>query len=163
MENNLEQQESMEMRTKVLSPKELEDLIYQGTGTVQDSRFLPDKEGGAFRYFLLENVIGNILNEDSEYVFPVIMEGDKIVGISELQRNPDNHRIFWIKFISIDPEYQGQGNASKLAEEIFSFAKQGGYILEGSSYNEDGYKKLKPVLNRLAIQYSVNFIDKGKF
>ena len=152
-----------EITTKVLSSQELENLIYRGEGTVQDYRFMPDDEGGVFRYFLLENVTGNIFDKDSEYIFPVILEGNKIVGISELQRNPDNPRIFWVKFISIDPEYQGQGYASKLAEEIFRFAKQNGYTLEGSSYNEEGYKKLKPVLNRLAVQYSINFIDKGKF
>jgi ribosomal protein S18 acetylase RimI-like enzyme len=124
MEKISEQNESIKTTTKVLSPEELEVLIYQGKGTVQDTRFLPVEKGGSFKYFLLENVTGNILRKDSKYAFPVVMEGDKIVGISELQMNPDNPKIFWIKFISIDPKYQGRGYASKLAEEIFRFAKQ---------------------------------------
>ncbi len=157
------QNEGIKTTTKVLSPQELKVLIYKGKCTVQDTRFLPDEEGGAFKYFSLESVTGNILRKDAKYVFPVVMEEDKIVGISELEMNPDDHKIFWIKFISVAEEARGRGNASKLAEEIFRFAKEKGYTLEGSSYSEDGYKKLKPVLNRLATQYEVNFIDKERF
>jgi GNAT superfamily N-acetyltransferase len=68
----------------------------------------------------------------------------------------------WIKFLSIDPEFQNRGYASQLAQEVFSFAKRFGVKLETSSYSDDGYEKLKGVFNRLASEHGVQFIDKGK-
>jgi GNAT superfamily N-acetyltransferase len=94
--------------------------------------------------------------------FPVVKEGNKIVGLSELEKSPYTDKTFWIQFLSVDPKYQNKGYASRLAEEIFRFAKQEDYSLETSSYTEVGYEKLKDLFNKMAQKYSVNFIDKEK-
>lgn len=153
---NFEQKENLFVSTKTLNSEELINLVYKGNNLPQDVRFLPVEEGGVFEYF-------SLMHAGRENKFPIIKEGDKIVGLSELEKSPYADKTFWIQFLSIDPKYQGKGYASKLAEEIFRFAKENDYTLETSSYTEEGYEKLKAVFNKLAEKYSVDFIDKEKF
>ncbi|MFA6251128.1 MAG: GNAT family N-acetyltransferase [Candidatus Paceibacterota bacterium] len=152
---SFEKKESLSITTQTLNASELIDLIYKGNNLPQDNRFLPTEEGGVFGYF-------NLMHAGRDNKFPVVKEGDKIVGLSELEKSPYSDKTFWIQFLSIDPKYQNKGYASKLGEEIFRFAKQEGYSLETSSYTEIGYEKLKGLFNKLAEEYSVNFIDKKK-
>lgn len=154
----LEQKESLPSITETISAEDLKKLIWKGEYFPQDNRFLSIEEGGVFRYFDPRDVLENI---ERKY-YSLIKVGDKVIGLSELEKAPKTENTVWIKFLSIDKDYQRQGYASKLAEEIFIFAKKEGFILEGSSYSDEGYEKLKSVLNRLANQYSVEFIDKGK-
>ncbi len=154
----LENKENLSVAAETVSAEDLKKLIWKGEYLPQDNRFLSIKEGGSFRYFYPEDVLENT---ERKY-YSVVKVGDKIIGLSELEKAPNTKNTIWIKFLSIDKDYQGQGYASKLAEEIFIFAQKGGFILEGSSYSDEGYEKLKSVLNRLANQYSVPFIDKGK-
>jgi GNAT superfamily N-acetyltransferase len=152
---NFEKKESLPITTQTLNANELTDLIYKGNNLPQDGRFLPTEEGGVFEYF-------NLMHAGRDSKFPVVKEGDKIVGLSELEKSPYADKTFWIQFLSIDPKYQNKGYASKLAEEIFRFAKQEEYSLETSSYTEIGYEKIKGLFNKLAEKYYVNFIDKEK-
>ena len=155
---SLEKNENLIATTETLTTDALIEIIYRGKNLPQDKRFLSKEEGGVFGYSALEET--SIYKED--FHFPVIKIGDKIIGLSKLQKDPYKDKNYWIQFLSIDPKYQEKGYASKLAEEIFRFAKQEGYSLETSSYTEIGYEKLKDLFNKLAEQYSVNFIDKGK-
>lgn len=152
---NFENKENISITTTTLNSSELVDLVYKGNNLPQDYRFLSEEEGGVFKYF-------SLMHMGRENKFPVVKENNKIVGLSELEKSPYSEKTFWIQFLSIDPKYQNKGYASKLAEEIFRFAKQEGYSLETSSYTEIGYEKLKTLFNKLAEKYSVNFIDKEK-
>lgn len=154
----LENKENLPGITETISAEDLYKLIWKGEHLPQDNRFLPIEKGGVFRYFDPRDVLENI---ERKY-YSLIKVGDKVIGLSELEKAPETENTIWLKFLSIDKDYQGQGYASKLAEEIFIFTKKEGFILEGSSYSDEGYEKLKSVLNRLANKYSVEFIDKGK-
>ncbi len=96
--------------------------------------------------------------------YPVVEVENKIVALAELEKSPHQgeENIYWIKFISVDPEYQRQGYASKIAEEIFKYARDKGITLQSSSCTEVGFEKLKDKLNELAKKYSVKFIDADK-
>ena len=152
---NFETKENLPISTETLNSEELINLVYKGNNLPQDIRFLSTEEGGVFEYF-------SLMHAGRENRFPVVKEGNKIVGLSELEKSPYTDKTFWIQFLSVDPKYQNKGYASRLAEEIFRFAKQEGYSLEASSYTEVGYEKLKDLFNKMAQKYSVNFIDKEK-
>ena len=161
MDNKFEKREEISSKTETIRSDVLENLIYKGTGEPQDRRFLSTEEGGVFKYFDPRDMTDPLGNHENKF-FSLIKIDDKIIGLSELEKNPYQENSFWIKFLSIDPEYQGKGYASKLAEEVFRFAKQKGFSVETSSYTDEGYKKLKDLFNKLANKYSVKFIDKGK-
>lgn len=157
-QNTFENKEGL-AGAETISAHALIDLIYKGSGSPQDERFLPTEDGGVFRYFNLADAIHNKENK----FYSLIKVDDKVIGLCELEKSPFQEKTFWIKFLSIDPEYQNQGYASRLAEEVFRFAKQEDVALETSSYTtKEGYEKLKPLFIRLAKDFSVNFIDKEK-
>ncbi len=156
--NNTKENKEDKISTKILSREDLFDIIYKETSEFPDRRFSHPDKGGVFKYFDVRG--GSIFSDGTHY--PIISAGDKIIGIGELKQDPYNDKNFWIQHISIDPEYEGMGNASKLAESIFAFAKEIGYSVETSSYTDVGFQKLKPLFNKLAEEYGVEFIDKGK-
>ncbi len=156
--NTFENKEQIKVETKILSADDLLEMIYKGTSLPQDMRFLPLEEGGVFKYFYPRDVTG-ISRFPSKKLFPVIYEADKVVGLSELEQDPKNAQNFWIKFVSVDLLYQGQGYASKLLKQIFQFAKDNGYTLEPSFYSEQGLEKLKSVIEKLSIETGVNLVN----
>jgi RimJ/RimL family protein N-acetyltransferase len=158
MNNKFENAENPNYTSETITADELIQIIYRNENIPQDSRFSLIENGGVFKYF---NIL-DILNNQKNKFYSIINVGNKIIGLCELEKSPYQEKVFWIKFLSIDQEYQGQGYASKLAEEIFRFAKQEHYTLEGSSYSDEGDKKLKPLFNKMAEKYLVNFIDKNK-
>jgi GNAT superfamily N-acetyltransferase len=161
MKNQFETKENLAITTEVLNTDDLVEIIYKGEHLPQDKRFLSTEEGGVFKYFSLKKDFG-WYTEDKFY--PVVKVGDKIVGLSKLQKDPQkSKKNLWIQFLSIDPEEEGKGYASKLARKIFEFAKENEYSLETSSYSSDkGFEKLRPLFERLAKEYGIEFINKGK-
>lgn len=157
--NKIENKENLVITTETINTKDLIDLIYKGNNFPQDNRFLPTEDGGVFKYFDISELSQN--KEDKFY--PIVKIGDKIIGLSELQKDPFNKKNLWIKFLSIDLKEQNNGYASKLAKEIFEFAKKNNYSLEASSYTEQGFEKMRPVFERLSKEYTIDFINKGKF
>ena len=155
-DNYLEKQPIIKAET--VSRKHFLDSIYKGKSLPQDPRFLTTEEGGVFKYLDLSELIG-IFAEKTERFFPVVEVNGQIVGISELQVNPNESNVVWIKHVSVDPKYQGNHYASKVIEEIFRFAKEKGYSLEASSYTNVGYEKLKKVCNAMSEKYGVVFKD----
>jgi GNAT superfamily N-acetyltransferase len=156
--SNLETKENLSVTTEILTTDALVEIIYKGKNLPQDKRFLSEEEGGVFKYPPLEG----ISFYEKDIFFPILKVGDEIVGLSKLEKDPYKNKNLWILFISIDPKYQNKGYASRLAEEIFRYAKKEGYSLETSSYTEIGYEKLKSLFNKLAEEYSVKFFDKEK-
>lgn len=128
--------------TRTMSSEELVDYIYKGESSPQDNRFLPTEDGGVFRYFDLEEIVGYFGKQKEKY-FPVVEVDNKIVALSQLQKSPYAENTFWVSFVSVDPIFQGKKYASKLVKEIFRFAKEKQISLEASSYSEIGWQKLK--------------------
>jgi len=153
--NHSENKENPLVNTETVTGNELVDVIYQGDSLPHDERFLPSEKGGVFKYFDIRSLVEN----KKDLFYSIIKEASKVIGLSELEKIPNQEKQYWIKFVSIDPKYQGKGLASKLVEEIFRFARQEGATLESSSYSSDGYDKLKPLFNKFAEEFSVNFID----
>jgi len=157
--DTFEDKEQVKVETKILSADELLEIIYKGNSLPQDTRFLPLEEGGVFKYFYPRDVV-EIDGSSSKKLFPVICEAGKIVGLSELEQDPKNAQNFWIKFVSVDPEYQSRGYASELLRQIFQFAKDNGYTLEPSYYSEQGLEKLKSVIEKLSAETGVNLVNR---
>lgn len=140
----------------ILSVNELVDRIYKGDSLPQDKRFLSVEKGGVFEYFNLEDLTG--LAHHSEMFFPIIMIDDTIVGLAELEQDPNDQNNFWIKFVSVDPQFQNRGYATQLIKKIFEFAKERGCSLEPSFYSDEGNVKLKKVLERTQRETGVKFV-----
>ncbi len=148
----------LNIQTKIFSAKELIDHIYKGDSLPQDSRFLPTEEGGVFRYFHPGEIIES--SRSPEKFYPVIEINNEIVGLAELQKNPYEENTYWVKFMAVDPLYQGNRYASQLVEKIFEFAKEKQATLEASSYSEEGWSKLKPVFSKISKETNVIWVDK---
>jgi GNAT superfamily N-acetyltransferase len=142
--------------TKTLHTKELLERVYKGERLPADKRLASDKSGGVFKYFDLGNL--DSYGEENRF-YPIVEKNKEIIGLAELEKNPEQKEMLWIKFLSVDPKYQGKGYGKKLAEEIFQFAKLNGYFLYGSIYSDEGRKKLKNLFSTLSEKYSVDFID----
>ena len=142
-----------------MTAEELQDIVYQGHFLPKDKRFLDIEDGGAFEYFT-PRIFGkqNLKN----CVFPVVKKGDLIVGLAEVEKSPykGQENVVWVKFISIDPKYQGRGYASKLLDSIFRYAKDNNLVLEISVYSLEGWEKLKKKNKELAEKYGVKIIDR---
>ena len=146
------------IESKIINPQELIDIIYKGESIPQDDRFLSIDKGGVFKYFDPRDLFENVENK----VYSVIKNDKEITALGELEKNPYSQDTYWVKFLSVDPIYQGNGYASILAEEIFKFAKNNNISLENSTYTAEGQEKLKDVFKRLAEKFAVNFIDSDK-
>jgi len=146
--------------SEVLTRQSLKDLIYQGECFPQDDRFKNTKDGGVFQYFSISDVIDGY----TEKYFPISRNQDGlVVGISEMEKSPNEENIFWIKYISVDSQFRDKGYATKVAQEIFKFAKENGCILKASSYSTpEGLSQIRPLLSRMAENSGVELIDYNK-
>jgi len=158
---NIENNEAIEAKSKIISLDDLLEIIYQGQSLPQDKRFFPIKEGGVFKYLELKDLI-NVQSRISKKIYPVIEMKNKIIGLSELEQNPDDESNYWFKFISVDPEYQNKGYASMLIEKIFEFAKKNNYSLTLSRYSEEGLQKLKNTVEKLIQETGVEIVGRIK-
>jgi GNAT superfamily N-acetyltransferase len=74
---------------------------------------------------------------------------NKLVAAAGLQENPNDPEMLWMKFISVDSEFRNMGMATSLFPAVVAFAENKGYKkLKISSYEPDGKKFLKPVIDR---------------
>ncbi|NJO65230.1 MAG: GNAT family N-acetyltransferase, partial [Richelia sp. RM2_1_2] len=89
------------------------------------------------------------------------LNGDKIVGVAGIQRAPNlQPLVFWIKHISIDEKYRGQGIAEKLLDSVFDYADKHNVGLHRSSYSTMGKERLVKIFNRLTQKYpNVKFTE----
>lgn len=155
--NNLEinkEKEVEKIKTKILSSSELIKHIYQGKNLPQDSRFLSSDKGGTFKYFDLKELVDN-QNQSNQKIFPIVEMNNEIIGLSELEQDPNNLTNFWLKFISIEPTHQGKNYSKKLIEEIINFTKENNYSLEISSYTKQGELKIKKNIEQIAKENNV--------
>lgn len=157
MENPVESNEHMPV-AKVLSADELLDRIYKDERTPQDPRFLSTDDGGVFAYFNIRDITGFSFHNKENRFYPLVEIGDTIVALSGLEQDPNNPQNFWISFVSVDPEFQDEGYASMVIQEIMKFAQERGVTLEPSVYSSAGEEKLKSVIAREAERAGVQLV-----
>ncbi len=84
----------------------------------------------------------------------VALDGKKIVGVAGIEQNPRNQEEYWIKHVSIDPNYQGQKLAERLLEPVFAYAAKNKVKLKRSTYSTLGKERLERIFARLRQKYS---------
>jgi GNAT superfamily N-acetyltransferase len=90
----------------------------------------------------------------------ICLDDKKVVGVAGLQQAPDEERVIWVKFISVDPAARQQGIGRTLVEEVFKYAKAHNQRIRASSYTEMGQAHLKKIFDEMAKRYSdVGFKD----
>ncbi len=130
-------------------------MVYGDGSSPRDDRFRHIDQGGVFKYFLPDK-----LNRRKEKLFyALVKEAQTVAGIAELEKSPYRDNTYWISFLSVDPEFQGNGYSKQLLEEIFEFAKREGIDLQLSTLTNDGETKLRRNLEDLAEKHSIQFVE----
>lgn len=127
------------VRTTTISGVDLIERIYQGGSLPQDEHFLSTDKGGVFKYLDL----GELVEDPNSSYFSILELNKKIVGLSELKKDPNSDKNFWLMFISIDPKYQGKGYSHKLIDELFSFLEKNAESVTLSFYSDEGEKRIQ--------------------
>lgn len=146
----------IESKVQEFSPSELYSYITRKNGRY-DKRFCSD-DSGAFKY-LHHTDLGGLGVTDTNTRFITAFKKDLMVSMCCLKYS-DVYDLWCIAFLSVDPKHQGKGYASIVADAAFKYCKEQGLVLETSSYSKDGLIKLKPLFNRLAEKYELEFVDK---
>ena len=136
-----------------------------------DLRFKNKMDGGdkRFKYMQLDLDMrkdydqSDIINNLKQVYFFGLEVNDITVALAHIRRSPYIENTYWLSYLCVDPDYEGNGYASQLAEHIFKWFRERNLQFETSSYTEEGFVKLKPLFNKLATKYDVPFIDKVKF
>lgn len=137
-----------------------EYISKNGPNNTFDTRFLLKNDGGnkAFKYYQYDD----FKIEPKNVFFFGLEYNNQLIALAHIRKSPHLQNTYWLSYLCVDPLYEHKGYATILAEYIFKWYKQHGLQFETSSYTEIGYIKLKPLFNRLALKYNVNFIDKEK-
>lgn len=81
------------------------------------------------------------------------IKNKKAIGVAGIRHSPEEKNVIWMTFLSVDPEFRGQGVAKKLAEMVFEYAKAHNQRIRLSSYSEMGEAYLRKVFDHLKTQY----------
>lgn len=81
------------------------------------------------------------------------IKNKKAIGVAGIRHSPEEKNVIWMMFLSVDPEFRGQGVAKKLAEMVFEYAKAHNQRIRLSSYTEMGEAYLRKVFDHLKTQY----------
>lgn len=66
----------------------------------------------------------------------------RVVGLIELERSPykGQEHIVWLKYVTVDPQYQGQGIATRLIQMLARHMAKTGDTLQRSYSTEEGMR-----------------------
>lgn len=81
------------------------------------------------------------------------IKNKKAIGVAGIRHSPEEKNVIWMTFLSVDPEFRGQGVAKKLAEMVFEYAKAHNQRIRLSSYTEMGEAYLRKVFDHLKTRY----------
>ena len=98
---------------------------------------------------------GTIWSKESHFA---VMIGKKIVGIGSVQINPEDKQQLWLKHVSVDPKYEGQGIARKIIERIYQWAHTQNLKVFPSTYSAKGSNTIRSTIDRMGRQYPDNHI-----
>lgn len=99
------------------------------------------------RYFspaLLDNQVTFVLERDN-----------KAVALAGCEAAPTGE-VLWLCYVSVDPFYRDQGLSSRLLEHIADYVRSKQFrMLDCSGYSPVGLERLRPVLLRNAVGFSL--------
>ncbi len=79
----------------------------------------------------------------------VVTENKKIVAAANLQTPENDTERLWILGVSVDRAHRGQKLSNRMLTRVFAYAAEHKKILEPSSFTEQGFRCLAPVMARL--------------
>jgi GNAT superfamily N-acetyltransferase len=114
----------------------LSDITYRESSGYETYRFVYDNDPDLFnRDSRIRYIDYNEVQKEHHFIAQI---SEKIIGMAGVQVNPDDTGQLWIKFISVDPEYQGQGIAKKLLLLIYQYCDKRGFKMAPGSFSEEG-------------------------
>ncbi len=73
----------------------------------------------------------------------------KAVGVLELQVNPYDDSVVWLKYISVDPLFQRRGIAARLLSDMVAHLQSDPRVLSRSRPSEEGKLKVQAYISAL--------------
>lgn len=125
-------------------------------------------------YYIAHPKENNDVFKTMGYLFPgsdkeiiwLALDKNKIIGVAQMQINPNNKNMLWVKGISVHPDHKGKGIkgegksvASQLIQRVFEYAKEQHKTLKNSSYSDEGLPYLPDVFAKMASKYGVLFVE----
>jgi RimJ/RimL family protein N-acetyltransferase len=156
---SFENRENLPVDIRIFTKEDfLRERVYKGSSVPQDSRFLPKEQGGVFQYIDFSQSLYEMRGGSAVFYF-CAENSDVVVGVAELEKDPNNKSVFWLKGISVDPLYVQQGVASALIENVLQYVKDKNISLKVSSYSSQGEEKLRKKIEGLAREKQVVLIE----
>ena len=91
-------------------------------------------------YDRLHYLCPEYIRQESHFI---ALDGQKIIAAASTEQSPFESDVIWLKHVSVDPRYRGQGHAKDLIRAVFNDAANAGKILEPSSFSAMGWQFLK--------------------
>lgn len=114
------------------------------TGALDKALFLTEELEDRIEFFNTETV-------PNRNFFIAVDPAKKIVGlIAFVEKSFFKEDCLGLAYLSIDPEFRNRGLASKLATELFNYARTQSKGISISWYEPMGEQYLKPVMQRIA-------------
>lgn len=136
----------------------LRERVYKGSSVPQDSRFLPKEQGGIFQYIDFSQSLYEMRGGSAVFYFCAENSG-VVVGMAELEKDPNDNSVLWLKGISVDPLYVQRGIATVLIENVLQYVKNKNISLKVSSYSSEGEEKLRKKIEELAREKQVVLVE----
>ena len=142
--------EELRFQTETINGRDLlKQILVDGD---PDIRFLPIDQGGVF-YFSPLHEFSEIRKEGVYY--SLLKLNGLIVGIAQVEINPRDSTVLWLKSVSVDLNLKGQRYSEKLLREVFAFAKSMNFTLHLSKFTTEGAERLEHQIKRLAHEFSI--------
>lgn len=85
----------------------------------------------------------------------VALDNEKIAGILQIGKAPQQKNLYWMKFVTVHPDYRNQGIAKSLIREMFNYlSKIPEAEVELSTYEKEG-EVLVETVSSLAKEYDM--------
>ncbi|NCU41851.1 MAG: GNAT family N-acetyltransferase [Candidatus Moranbacteria bacterium] len=154
-----EKKENLPVDIRIFTKEDfLNEKVYKGSSVPQDPRFFPKEQGGVFQYIDFSQSLSDMRGEGG--VFYLCAENSNVVvGIAELEKDPNDKFIFWLKGISVDSLYVQRGVATILIENVLQYVKDENVSLKVSSYSSEGEEKLRKKIEELAREKQVVLVE----
>lgn len=142
------------VKYKIMSDKDLQDLLVDLEA--EDPWKLIDETKERIKYF---NFGEDWHFKDQKSYYFCALLNDKIIGCARVKTGGQSSLSHpgwrhWLTFISVDPEYQSQGIARRLIDQIMYFCSKENIHLLISSYSQQGFDKIRRHILFYAEEYN---------
>jgi predicted GNAT family acetyltransferase len=88
----------------------------------------------------------------ADQIHVTLSQNQRIIGVSGPQTNPHDSKMLWVQHISVEPQHQGKGYASRLVESVYDYALRRSQKVLPSSFSAQG-QRLKHIFDKLDAVY----------